>query len=51
MPTLISGDINAASAIELWAQSSTNVTPYTLSASTFSKGTTVSLLAPAMNGR
>ena len=46
VPTLVSGDVNAAGAIELWAQSSTNVTPYTLSASTLSKGTTVSLLAP-----
>ncbi|GLY86075.1 ricin-type beta-trefoil lectin domain protein [Actinoallomurus iriomotensis] len=46
VPTPVSGDVNAAGAIELWAQSSTNATPYTLSGTTLSKGTTVSLLVP-----
>ncbi|GAA4617169.1 hypothetical protein GCM10023195_76510 [Actinoallomurus liliacearum] len=45
-PTLVSGDVNTAGKVELWAQSGNNATPYTLSASSLAQGTTVSLLAP-----
>jgi hypothetical protein len=45
-PTFVSGDVNTAGKIELWAQASTNATPYTLSGTTVAQGTTVSLLVP-----